>query len=132
MLEHGEHHHRDRRVESSHLLRGRQSVKDGHVHVQQSHVHDLSGTLAQRLAAVLGDGDHVDAVLPVEQPGKPFAHDYVVIGEQDADRCVHRRPSSSWIFGFGMAALMIHRPEREMKDNRPLSDSIRDFRFIRP
>ena len=91
----------------------------------------LNGSPA-KVYAVLGDGDHVDAVLPVEQPGKPFAHDYVVIGEQDADRCVHRRPSSSWIFGFGMAALMIHRPEREMKDNRPLSDSIRDFRFIRP
>ena len=31
-----------------------------------------------------------------------------------------------------MDALTIHRPERETKDNRPPSDSIRDFRFARP
>ena len=51
-----------------------------------------SGKLAQSHASVLGDGNHVDAVLAVQQACEPLTDDHVVVGKQDADWFTHQQP----------------------------------------
>lgn len=90
MLEHSEHDHSDRGTQSRHFLRGRQTVENRHIHVQQGHVHGLFGELAQCLASVFSDCDHVNAVLLVQQIGQPLANDYIVISKKNTNRFTHQ------------------------------------------
>jgi hypothetical protein len=75
------------------------AVELGHAHVDQAYVGAQLARQRDRLAAVGGLGDHVDAGLGVEDHPEPGADELLVVGDEDPDAhlgstavTVHPRP----------------------------------------
>ena len=65
---------------------GADAVKHGHVQVEQDRVGLVLGHQVERLLAVGGGADHVDAGQPAEQQDQTLADAGLVVGDDDAQR----------------------------------------------
>ena len=76
---------------------GADAVEHRHVQVEQDRVGLVLGHQLQRLFAVRGRADHVDAGQAAEQQDKALADAGLVVGDDEAQRLVggHRAPPSA-------------------------------------
>ena len=61
------------------------AVEDGHLQVHHRHVGAVLAHQGHRLAAVLGDADHLEVVGGLDQAGQPASYDGMVVGQHHAD-----------------------------------------------
>jgi hypothetical protein len=61
------------------------AIQLGYPYVHDRHVGTVLAGEAHRFLAVAGLGDHLDVLLGVDDRAQPFAHQVLVVGEQDPD-----------------------------------------------
>ncbi len=93
MLGDGEDEHLRRALAAAQRGARLDAVHAGHVQVEDDDVGAPAGRQRDRLRAVAGQADHVDALVPAQEGCRSLAHQAMIIRDEDADTiAIHGHP----------------------------------------